>query len=297
MQIWLIGKNGEINLNGGRDNSMYVNPDLEGFAGFPEIRTSQGVNIGMDGGWTGDQNFDARFLSINGVIADQDIAVVEQRRRELAALLSEKTLLIKYVTDGGNTYSTNVVALGFLININRKQSTAYKLNLKADDPIWYDYGGGSGIVATLNIEQDNGGFEIDFTFPLEITGGASYSVVRNTGTTPVDSIITIFGAIHQPTVINDATNQQMQILADLSDTDVIIINTKLKTIIQTDIQSYNTAIAAGQEPTGVDIYHLKADGSEFITLTPGDNIMHLTSAIQSDNGYAEVKYSSGYMGI
>ena len=299
MQIWLKGKNKEINLNGGRVNSMYVNPDLEGFSGLPEIRTSQGVNIGMDGGWTGEQNFNARFLSVIGVVADQDIAIVEKQRRELFALLAEKRLLLRYITDAGNTYTTNVVVLGVVSNIGALPRAAkYKLNLKADDPLWYDYGGGSGIVATLRIGKAQGGFKFPVTFPLIIPGGGSpFTTVTNTGTSSIEPIITIFGPIHQPKIVNQTTNQFMQVLVDLGADDVVIINTHLKTIVQTDKQSYDAAIAAGTEPSGTDIYYLKADGSTFIRLAPGDNKMELSSAVASDTGRATVRFSSGFMGI
>lgn len=299
MQIWLKGKNTEININGGRENSMYINPDLEGFSGLPEIRTSQGVNIGMDGGWTGEQNFEARFLSIIGVIADHDIAVVEQKRRELFALLAEKRLLLRYVTDAGNTYTTNVVVLGVVSGIGAlRQKAQYKLNLKADDPLWYDYGGGSGIVATLQIGKPEGGFRFPVTFPLIIEGGGSqYTTVKNTGTSTIDPVITIFGPIHQPKVINQTTNQFMQILADLTANDVVIVNTHLKTIVQVDKAAYDEATNNGTEPSGTDIYYLKSDGSTFIKLASGDNNLALTSAVTSDTGRATVKFSSGFMGI
>ena len=48
---------------------------------------------------------------------------------------------------------------------------------------------------------------------------------------------------------------------------------------------------------GADAYHLMAEGSEFITIAPGDNDMYLTSAQTSDEGYAIVKFKQGYLSI
>lgn len=297
MQLWLIGKTTKINLND-RFNNIHLNPDLEGIAGLPELRTSQGVNIGTDGGWTGDQNYNPRFIALTGVIASQDVTKVEERRRQLTALLSEKKLLLKYVSDGGNTYTTNVVVLGFISNIGALVTAAkYKINLKADDPLWYDYGDGAGVVATLKIEQAKNGFEINFELPLEIAGSESTSTINNTGNSRVDPIFTIFGPMHSPKIISATTNQTLQILTDLTADDIVIVNSRLRTIVQTDRASYNAAIAAGTEPTGTDIYYLRAEGSQFIDLEPGENTLNLSSAQNGDTGYAEVKYSSGYIGI
>ena len=280
-QLWLIGATTEINLQDPQ-NAMYLKPPLEGLTGLPDIRAAQGNNVGKDGGWAGKGLFEPRFIAATVQIAHHDVAVVETKRRELATLLAEQNLRIKYVTEGGSTYTTKVRVLGAPAPLEQLLTKVLiKVNLKADDPLLYDYvGSGSGIVATLPVRVPSGGFEIPFEFPLIIEGGASYVDVINGGTSTVAPIITLYGPLHEPTVVNLTTNQQIQILADLSDTDVLVMNTALETITL----------------NGLDVYYLKSEESEFIDVNAGTNAMYLESNNAGDAGYAEIEYNSGYIG-
>ena len=281
-QLWLIGANRQINLQDPAQ-SYYLQPDIEGLTGLPSIRTSEGINVGRDGGWTGPQNYDPRFIAVPIMIAHPDVAIVEVRRRDLMTLLAEKRLMLKYVTEGGSTYTSKIVVMDAPAPLQKLLTRVnMKINLKADDPLLYDFvSTGGGLIATLNVRRPSGGFEINFTLPLEITGGSESTGVANTGASTVSPIITLYGPLHQPKVVNMTTNQQMQILTDLAVGDIVIINTALETITL----------------NGTDVYYLKSEESQFIDIGPGTNKMYLTSDQTGDTGYAEIKFNSGYIGI
>lgn len=207
----------KIELNSAVEGVFLV-PELEGLAGLPEIRTTSGVNAGYDGGWTSAQNYDARLISIRGVIANPDVSKVEVKRRAIASLLGQgrkEQLTLRFTTEAGNAYTISVRTISCEMALQRVLTTQeFLIQLRADDPLIYDDGASSGTEAVLQVQRALGGFEINFELPLAIGGGAEDTIVEN-GSETVYPIINLCGPLHSPTVVNRTTNQQMQILADL----------------------------------------------------------------------------------
>ena len=217
IQLVLKSSTTELSLND-HELGIYLVPELDGLTGLPEIRTTSGVNSGYDGGWTSAQHYDARSITIRGVIANTDVATVERLRKQLVSLAGQgkqEELTLDLVTEAGNAYTLQVrtIALEMAMKgVLEKQE--FMLQLRADDPLIYD-NAESTHEAYIQVSKATGGFTIDFNLPLAITGGSEETVISNDGLEQVPTITRLYGELHNPKIINQTTNQSMQINADL----------------------------------------------------------------------------------
>lgn len=281
IQFHLIGKNKDIDLNS-RVDSFNLTPKIEGLLGLPEIRTSSGTNAGVDGGWTSEQYYEPRLINLSGNIVSFDRQEVARKRRELGALLAEKSLRLKYVSELGETFFADVVVIGFTSDLgNDGRVFQYKLQLRQDDPLFYQLGESGELVATLSVQKQSSGFEIPFRFRLEIGGGGAPQTVENTGGSTVYPVITIKGASTNPEIINRTTKESVKVYTQTREGDTLEINCKLKTITL----------------NGADVYYLKSDASVFFGLIAGQNELSFISENQNDKGKAEISYASGFIEI
>lgn len=217
IQLVLKSSTTELSLND-RELGIYLTPELEGLTGLPEIRTTSGVNAGYDGGWTSAQNYDARSITIRGVIANEDVATVEQLRRQLTTLAGQgknEELTLDLVTQAGKAYTIQVRTIALEMSLQKVLcQQEFMLQLRADDPLVYD-ASETTHEALLRVAQATGGFTIDFELPLAITGSSEETIVNNEGLEQVPTVTRMYGELHNPKIINQTTNQFMQIEADL----------------------------------------------------------------------------------
>lgn len=221
LQLVLKSSTTEMSLND-HDAGIYIVPELNGLTGLPDIRTTSGVNAGYDGGWTSAQKFDARSIVIRGVIANDDKTEVERMRRELVALLAQgknEQLELDFVTETGRAYEVQVRTIACDMAMQRVLTQQeFMITLRADDPLIYD-NSSAGEEATVNVSGATGGFRIPFEIPLAIDAGSEETVVQNSGLESVAPTIKMYGALHNPKIINHTTNQAMQVEAELGFTE------------------------------------------------------------------------------
>lgn len=264
-------------------NGMHLDEPIEGLAGLPAIRTSQGVNLGRDGGWTTKQLYEARFISFSGRIFADTVQETEERRRQFASVLAKfmkSKGTLRVVTPAGHEYSTEVSLIGVEMPIERVMNMVkWKINLKADDPLLYDNSDGE-LLATIR-KTIQGGFKIPFTLPLYITPDQPPVAINNSGSEIVLPTIIIKTAATNPRIVNRTLNQVMSVETTVSAGSKLEIDMKNKTILL----------------DGLNIYGLQTPDSSFWGLNPGDNIIELITDIQSEQTEAELRFRSGYIGI
>lgn len=217
IQLVLKSSTTELPLND-KEYGIYLVPELEGLTGLPVIRTTSGVNSGYDGGWTSAQNYDARSITIRGVIANEDVATVERLRRTLTTLAGQgknEELTLDLVTEAGAAYTLQVrtIALEMAMQKVLKQQE-FLLQLRADDPLVYD-ASETTHEAVIQVAKATGGFPINFEIPLAIDGGSEDTIVSNDGLERAPTITRLYGALHNPKIINHTTNQYMQLNTEL----------------------------------------------------------------------------------
>lgn len=262
---------------------MHLDEPIEGLAGLPAIRTSQGTNLGANGGWTTKQLYEPRFISFSGRIFGRTVAEVEDRRREFSTILAKIVRnkgTLRIITPAGNVYSTEVVLIGVEMPINKVLNLVeWKINLKADDPLLYDNSDGE-LLATIR-KTRQGGFIIPFELPLYISPDEQPATVNNSGNETILPNIIISTKATNPKIINRTTNQSMEITAVVKDGDKLEIDMKNKTILL----------------DGMNIYDLQTAGSNFWGLIAGDNRIELQTDIQDERTEAELRFRSGFIGI
>lgn len=262
------------------ENLMYLDEPIEGVSGLPNIRSATGVNQGRDGSWVSRQLYEGRYISFQGRIFGGEPIDVENKRRELVSVLQRKKLKLRIITYAGMEFITEVFVMANQMPINRELNIVkWKIDLLSEDPLFYDNSAGE-LLATVGKVMD-GGFDILFDIPFNISAGGEPSVVTNSGNETVYPIITISTPATNPKLINRATNEFMQVMTTVLDGDKLIIDMRNKTITH----------------NGLNIYALQRDGSTFFGLVPGANVMEIQSDIASENSKAEVRYQSGFLGI
>lgn len=302
IQLVLKSSTTELSLND-RELGIYLTPELEGLTGLPEIRTTSGVNAGYDGGWTSAQNYDARSITIRGVIANEDVATVEQLRRQLTTLAGQgknEELTLDLVTQAGKAYTIQVRTIALEMSLQKVLTQQeFMLQLRADDPLVYD-ASETTHEALLRVAQATGGFTIDFELPLAITGSSEETIVNNEGLEQVPTVTRMYGELHNPKIINQTTNQFMQIEADLGFAE------GEWTTPSEPVEGKNLTINGAPENAPLSDFKLKGNTEQDGTPTPdapvavqtvtGENVVKITDGQGAEQSY-EVNLGKNLLNI
>lgn len=265
-----------------------VDPNVQGLDA-PDYRLVQYPIPGQDYARVASNFYDARTITLTGLITGQTPAAYQQNR----AALSSATLLqrdsngypvttkLLFTTMDGNQYFCNVIPKKPIFAHTMLTHTKYQLSLVAPDARIYGVGQqSSGNITTLV----GGGFIVPTVVPVVGSGSSGGSAaVTNSGNVESHPIITFVGPLTNPYIQNQATGYAFQIDYTITGGNSVVVDMYNKTVVLDGSQNL--------------ISTLDATNNYWWTIQPGQNTIQLSTSNSSDGGYVQVSFYSAYNGV
>jgi hypothetical protein len=250
--------------------------------GKADIRTSQFLFSGRDGGMVSDQLYGMRQISITGAVRSSTCALHKTERDALITATPIDTLIPVLITLFDNTQyyiDCNVVSLDLEYRSGGKVSD-YKLELLAGDPLFYDAsGGGSQTVNITRVTQ--GGYVTPYILPVIWDSGSSPTIATNSGDSIAYPLITLYDQALNPIITNQTTGESFQLILNMVAGDQLVI----------DMKNHTASL------NGANVLGNKTVGSIWWGLMVGSNAITLNSGSAGDTITAHITWSNGVMGI
>jgi hypothetical protein len=280
----------DTQIHSNTDNlGFIVQGDIKGLD-TPAIRLPSFERPNVDGAIVPNQLYGGRLITLQGKVFASDISTYRTRRRTLETAIGIQRvqstlypLLLKFTTMDDLALQAEVYTKGFDCPDREMLYANYKLDLFA--PLTQLLG---QTLKTSNVYAfTGGGFAIPAAIPFDISaGGSSAATLNNAGNVNAYPIITLYGVLNNPTIVNETTGETMNITYNLDTTaKYIVIDTLNRTV------TYYSAAGA----TGVNVR--SALTGDFITLASGDNSIKLTIASYNTTGLAQFAWRDSYSGI
>lgn len=275
MSRFRIQYNG-LTLEGGGDYSI---EEVSGLFTVP-IRTASQELTGGDGGNIWAQNFGMRTIGIEGKIFTDDAASFFTAIRELNAAFTKTEeslpLVIRLWDDSEKTLYARVLQMPEIIlqkDLAPKQIAAYRVSLLCEDPYYQD---NDETEYTVGLTQDAGA-AIPTPIPMSLSAGTGGSVtVVNNGDVASYAEFEIQGVVNNPTVQNVTTDEQFQIGASLSSSDIVYVNKTTRGLSVSLNNSTN--------------YYEFFNGT-FFKLAPGNNVIKFSASNYDASALLTIRFS------
>jgi phage-related protein len=264
-------KIGNLVLNTIDENGVvWVCTDIDGWWNLPDPEFPELTRGWGDGSYDAIGRYAARVLTLNGVFLTQDPSQVEADRAKLIQninlvyegkwlVVNEATPKASYVRLSGRPQITNIKARG---------RTEFSVQLKAADPIKYEWVEGAG---------DN--------YRIETISSGSSKVITNIGNYKVPIIFEITGAFSASTsskvTISKTGGGKIELIDGISAGQSLEIDTYNREILLVE----GSSVLSGRDKAEALI--------DWISLEPGDNTISFAGA----NGKSvSAYYRSGWIG-
>lgn len=276
-----VNVNNDILISGDPRNSNMLIEDIDGL-GAADIRTSQFLFSGRDGGLVTDQFYGFRQISVSGKIVSPTCEQHQIDRDAFLEALPIDTLLPVYIT--------NFVGQEFVIYCNvikptlkyltGGQMSDFLLQLVAGDPYFYSTDGGDEQSASV-ARVTQGGYVTPYDLPVDWASGSSPTVVVNSGNAIYYPRIVLQDAAINPVITNQTTGEKFELDLTMVGGDEVVID------------MFNRTVTLN----GSNIIGNKTDDSVWWGLAVGNNSIVLDSDSGSDDVTATVYWRNGVTGI
>lgn len=278
----------DIQLGG---NSKYqISPGIEGLTA-PDIRNGDGLYAGVDGGYMSSQLYGFRTITIKGFYITDTCETSDSVRLNLMTKLHIRYLYPIFITTfSGKHYFTEGYITDIKADIEGPRAGEYQITILCPDPLIYD--GGDGVNAdSAWLEQTfhkevAGGFDIEYTTPVQWRAGEMTSLIMNNGSVNTYPIITLRGVYTNPTITNMTTGQMVKINRTINAGEEVTIDMKQRVITLLDNSQTVISIASDRD-----------EQSYWWSLAPGENKIVLSTDSTEDTAYGIIKFRQGFPGI
>jgi hypothetical protein len=274
----IIGKAGqEVTLKAvGR--GVYWYNKIDGLA-TPVYRNTNVVAVGRDGGYTPKQLYGQRVITIEGGLRDCP-NFMQAREALIQALSFDEDVPLKIKRTDGKIYQLMGKFDQPEMPIDEFFLNEFQLIFLSSNIFFSDVTGGSENTVDV-LAQVAGGWKIYpegwkiYPEGWKIYPAQDGAIAQNNGTTVVYPTIYIYGAAQNPVITNRTTGEQIKVNVTLGASDVIEINTELKSTML----------------NGGNINALVEPGSVYFGLVPGNNDISYSS---DTNGYINIVWYDKY---
>ena len=289
--IWYPANNGSA-ITFSRDATDFrLLRKITGFAYCDVDRITTAKAPGQHGITPIDDLFGERKVSFDIIIQSTSLENQQALVAQLATALNPTAGIgtLRRVNEDGTEYDLYCKPdLPTISTDGTLDAVQASLSFVAQDPFLY-----SGSAQIVFIDATPEEF-FPFEFPFSLASGTSTATATNNGQIETPAIITIWGPITNPVIVVTRTIAGATDTATLSLTKALVAGDSIVINTDTDIMTcmlYPVTGGSSNAMAYVDV------GSDFFSLYPGSNSIHLTSTTSASGSSLTVQWSDKYIGI
>lgn len=267
----------------------FLQPSIEGLE-QPEIRLPSFDRPGVDGAVVPNQLYGGRIITMRGFILADTISDYRTRRLAFESAVNIKRdingnlspIYFKFTTMDDLDLQVECYTRKFDLPDEMLVSGKYKLELFS--PSIYIFS--QTLKSSILYPFDGGGMAIAMGIPMAMNANATANNnLVNSGNIDAYPIITINGAITNPTISNDNNGDSFTITKTLTAGQYVVVDTFNRTVM------YYSSL--GATPTNIrDLF-----SGDFLRLSSGNNNVKLTLGSFTTDGNAQFNWRDSYSGI